>query len=617
MTASARFAGLGESAKISGLVAAGLFCASVVVLNGCGPSPTNEPLARRESLDIELPAPTIGADGAVAEDLITTSPPTASLSPAAADDSMPPGTEHPRLDPVARLAANRTPAETASGVDKTQNPLATQAASAAGEAPSALTSTGAAAGGPSGPVTQEAFGDWRTWPTPQVVFVISGQQHGYIEPCGCTGLTNQKGGLARRFTLIQQLREKGWPVVPIDVGNQVRRFGRQPEIKFQTTVEGLKQQGYRAVGLGPDDLRLSATEVLVSASGDDRHPTPFVTSNVVIIDPSLIPRTQIVEESGKKLGITAVLDPKLCKDISQGDVEILEPTAALQKAAAELAHQQVDYRVLLSFGDEAFATSQAMAVPGFDLVVSAGGFGEPLYEPRTLQENAGQLVLLGDKSMYVCLVALYDDADVPMRYARIPLTAEFPDAKEMLTLLGQYQDHLRQIGLEGLGLRPIGHPTGRTFVGSNACADCHTTAFGIWEETPHAHATDSLVNPGERVEVKRHFDPECMSCHVTGWNAQEYYPYESGYASLEGTPLMVGNGCENCHGPGSDHVAAESGDLEVDEAQKTALREQMRLTLAAAKDRCVECHDLDNSPDFHKEGAFEKYWDQVKHYGKD
>jgi hypothetical protein len=46
-------------------------------------------------------------------------------------------------------------------------------------------------------------------------------------------------------------------VVPVDVGNQVRRFGQQAEIKFQMTIEGLKQMGYRAIGFGPDDLRLS------------------------------------------------------------------------------------------------------------------------------------------------------------------------------------------------------------------------------------------------------------------------------------------------------------------------------------------------------------------------
>jgi hypothetical protein len=33
---------------------------------------------------------------------------------------------------------------------------------------------------------------------------------------------------------------------------------------------------------------------------------------------------------------------------------------------------------------------------------------------------------------------------------------------------------------------------------------------------------------------------------------------------------------------------------------------------------CMVCHDLDNSPDFHEEDAFEDvYWPEVEHYGKD
>jgi hypothetical protein len=42
----------------------------------------------------------------------------------------------------------------------------------------------------------------------------------------------------------------------------------------------------------------------------------------------------------------------------------------------------------------------------------------------------------------------------------------------------------------------------------------------------------------------------------------------------------------------------------------------MRLPLAKAEEKCMECHDLDNSPDFHAPGAFEIFWDRVKHYGK-
>ncbi len=46
------------------------------------------------------------------------------------------------------------------------------------------------------------------WPKPHLALFITGQQHGYIEPCGCTGLTNQKGGLVRRFACKKQLEQQ-------------------------------------------------------------------------------------------------------------------------------------------------------------------------------------------------------------------------------------------------------------------------------------------------------------------------------------------------------------------------------------------------------------------------
>ena len=132
--------------------------------------------------------------------------------------------------------------------------------------------------------------------------------------------------------------------------------------------------------------------------------------------------------------------------------------------------------------------------------------------------------------------------------------------------------------------------------------------------TPHHEATHSIAHPNERSEISRHHDPECLSCHVTGWNAQNYFPYESGYLDLKASEHLLGNGCENCHGPGSAHVAAENGEGDYTDAELLALQKEMRLPLARARDRCLQCHDLDNDPDFQEEGAFEEYWKQIEHY---
>ena len=117
------------------------------------------------------------------------------------------------------------------------------------------------------------------------------------------------------------------------------------------------------------------------------------------------------------------------------------------------------------------------------------------------------MVLTGEKGMYAGLFGLFDGGE--HKYARVPLTHQFEDAPEMRQLMKEYQDQLKDIGLEGLGLLPgIPHPSGQKFVGSEKCGECHTTAFDIWKSTPHFLATDHLVKPPkERGDIPRHFDP--------------------------------------------------------------------------------------------------------------
>jgi len=460
--------------------------------------------------------------------------------------------------------------------------------------------------------------DYKSWAKPDLTLVVTGQQHGYIEPCGCTGLDRQKGGVARRFTLMKQLRDQGWNLLPLDAGNLVRRFGRQAEVKLQQSVKALKLMGYDAVGFGRDDLRLGVGELLaVAAAEASPEETLYVSGNVVVIDSSLMLQSKVVEKGGMKVGITSILDEKSLEVKAGGDLGVEPVVDSAKKALAELDALTPDFKVLLFFGQEDDASELARAVPGFDLMVVAGGGGEPTYQAELIEGTKTRMVLTGNKAMYAGLVGLY--ANEPLKYARVPLTHEFEDAPEMRQLMREYQEQLKDIGLEGLGLKPIRHSSGEQFVGTEACGKCHTTAYDIWQGTPHAEATEHIVHPpAERGDVARHFDPECISCHVTGWNAQEYYPYVSGYLSLEKTPHLTGNGCENCHGPGARHAAAEAEGSNVTDDLRQQLRDSMKLPLSKARDKCMTCHDLDNSPDFHDDDAFEDiYWPEVEHYGKD
>lgn len=447
------------------------------------------------------------------------------------------------------------------------------------------------------------------WPKPQVALVISGRQDGYLEPCGCAGLENQKGGLARRHTMIEELAAKDWPLVPVDVGNTVRRFGKQAELKFATAVEALKSMGYRAVGFGPDDLRLSAGEVAACIATEDPNDSLFVSANVNLF--GLTPQVKIVEQGGLKIGITAVLGDKNRAQVNNSEIEITPAADALAQVVDQLA--DCDYRVLLANASVEESIELAKQFPDFDIVVTADGGDEPPNEAKPIEGTNAKLIEVGHKGMYTVVLGLYDDDTTPVRYQRVALDSRYGASPDMRQLMTNYQEQLHDLGWAGLGLRPVAHP--RTdpkvpgsgeFVGAESCRKCHSKAWGTWSKSKHAHATESLA----KATPPRQFDAECISCHSTGWNPQEFFPYHTGFESEARTPFLVGNQCENCHGPCGAHVAAEEGK---DPRKREAERLAVKLTKAVAEEQiCRKCHDLDNSPKFN----FEQYWPKVEHKGK-
>ncbi len=461
------------------------------------------------------------------------------------------------------------------------------------------------------------------WPKPEVALIFSGEQDGYLEPCGCAGLENQKGGLQRRFTLFRELRDSGWPIIAMDSGGQEKRTGKQAELKLDFSYRALSEMDYAAVGFGPEDLRLDLTSIVINL---DQASESLVSANVGIgdFDSGFTKRYKVVEAGGMKIGITSVLGKKeLAGFKNSADFAFMDPVQALNEVLPELRKAKCDQLVLLAHAEPDEARQLARRFPEFNWVATAHGADEPPKEPAKIEGTKGHLIEVGHKGMYVVVIGLYKDGGLPFRYQRVPLDHRFTDEPEIYRMHVDYQQQLEQLGLSGLGLRPSPHPTGRKFAGSKACADCHSNATAVFDKTPHSHATDTLVH----LDPPRQFDPECLSCHATGWEPQKYFPFESGYLGLKETPDLVGNGCENCHGPAAEHVAAETGEIEASDEKIEQLRAALRLKVVENEgnkkgqvyneggvvDMCMQCHDLDNSPDF----DFQEYWPKVKHVGKD
>jgi len=125
------------------------------------------------------------------------------------------------------------------------------------------------------------------------------------------------------------------------------------------------------------------------------------------------------------------------------------------------------------------------------------------------------------------------------------------------------------------------------FIGSQGCKACHNNPekgeqYAKWAASPHAHAYHSLTTEqslkicqDKGIKTPPQETPECLRCHVTGWNAKP---------ALLGPKCdkTEGVGCESCHGP-----AAEWKTVHLKDVAKS-----MTLGMIAPDDTlCISCHN--------------------------
>ena len=126
-------------------------------------------------------------------------------------------------------------------------------------------------------------------------------------------------------------------------------------------------------------------------------------------------------------------------------------------------------------------------------------------------------------------------------------------------------------------------PDDLSYVGSKKCASCHEYEYDKWSTKAHADAFATLV------EVGSDYDPECVICHVVGMDRA------SGFITASRTPEMKNVGCENCHGPGSEHV-----------------RTWGQAATVEPKSACVDCHTPEHSSGY--AGHEAEYLQKIVHW---
>ncbi len=326
-----------------------------------------------------------------------------------------------------------------------------------------------------------------------------------------------------------------------------------------------------------------------------------------------------------EVGTLALVAPSVREKIADPKLEFEESAKVIAGALGSFAKADVTVRALLYQGTPDEATALAKKHPEFHLIICKSPQEEP---PPIEMINNTMLAMVGQKGRHLGIAGIFRDANNPKKFElhweKMALTDayETPEAKvadhAVISLMQEYAQQVRDQNL--LALYPKSpHPLKVKFpgekvefVGSQKCQRCHEADYAIWQNSRHSHAYDSLVNHAKKPTL-RQFDGECVICHTIG------FAYASGYKNAELTPNLKDVGCENCHGPGSLHVAQPNNPAFYGDQSPWKSKPTDRVMLADGKydstvllkidGVCQKCHDTDNDPKF----KFEEYWPKITH----
>ncbi|HVZ71516.1 MAG TPA: multiheme c-type cytochrome [Polyangia bacterium] len=457
------------------------------------------------------------------------------------------------------------------------------------------------------------------------------EAHGTLEPCGCT--SDPLGDVARYASVVRAARKTGDAIL-VDAGglsfpeggaSARERAGNALRASFLATELG--KLGLHAVGLADTDL----------AAGPAAVRPARLAANVAAGGP--IAPSVLESAGGVKVGVFGVVDPALSSTLG---AKVDEPVAAarreaerLRKAGAELVvalapvdravarriarEAAVDFVVLgrqvaggapradavghaflVSPADELQRVGRIDVVlrAGSPALVDAGGaeatqlrLGEIDYALGRLDDELARWEKSGGDATFVAskrqeraslaaergrLTAAPWSAPATGSYFTnqlVPLRRSLPRDPAIAAAMKKLDAEIGKLNLKDAPPPAPREPGRAYYVGMDKCVSCHEPAGIFWRGTVHAQAWKTLVDVGKQADYK------CVSCHVTGYG-------EVGGTSLGFTKKLENIQCEQCHGPGSAHVAGEG------------LESPPAIQLDVPSSVCTTCHNEHHSDTF-------------------
>ncbi len=412
-----------------------------------------------------------------------------------------------------------------------------------------------------------------TTPSPRPLkLVVSGDTAGWLMPCGCS--SNQSGGLARRATFVNKLRQSE-DIIVADAGGAPGGTSEYQKLKFKTILSGEARMGVDVHNAGAAEARLGA-DFLAGVSADIK--VPIISANLLTADgkPAL-QQYRIIERAGQRVAVTGVLSTQYAST----SLRIADPRESVLACIKSIT-QPFDSLIVLAYLPDQELEALAASLPEADAVVG-GPTGQSIM-PRRI--GAVRVAAATNKGKFLVVMPLDPHGGSEADPGNVvEMDGKLQDDPGLLDVIRDYQTELEARDFIAADTGFVSQlarvaRVNEPIAGSQACLACHKTDCASWQGSRHAAAWHTL-------ETKQlHVDPYCQQCHTTGFGLP------GGFVSARNSPDRRSVGCENCHGPSANH------------ARDPAVR-----TPYAAADQCIRCHDHENSPAF----KYEPYWAKITH----
>ena len=405
-----------------------------------------------------------------------------------------------------------------------------------------------------------------------LTLIYSGNLDGELEPCGCSEAGNL-GGLQRRATLLDQLRREDPQMLVISSGGLLHVEGAGDRLKSEYILSGFRQLEYDAVGVQWGDLAFGPEFILGAG-------LPWVASNWQ--DGQMV-KSRRISRGGVRIAFFSWLDPAVSPlRQMKGERRLVNDNVARLHEALRRAKADGAITILATQLPEQQAARQ-LGLQDVDILIQRAAY-EVYGEPHKLGET---LVLQpGSRGMRLGQLDLrvVDGRIVDWTHKVLPMPDSIADAPRMADWYAAYNAAVKAAYLKRVELRKQQKSGQSPYVGEEVCQTCHQAEHEVWAASDHAMAYDDLEAVGKS------FDPECIHCHVVGFDQP------GGFVDMSITGHLMGVQCESCHGAGRAHVEAQ-GKAPLPNSDWD--REKI----------CAQCHTQPHSPGF----VFDKYWPKIRH----